>query len=90
EQIRPMNPDIRVEHVFLEGDPATEINRYAAEASIDLIVVGTHGRTGAERLLMGSVAERVLRGAPCSVLVVKMARRHPEPDRPDVEGTATK
>jgi nucleotide-binding universal stress UspA family protein len=74
EQIRPVNPSIPVEHVFLEGDPAKELIRYAVDAGIDLIVMGTHGRTGLERLLMGSVAEKVLRGAPCSVLVVKMPR----------------
>jgi nucleotide-binding universal stress UspA family protein len=75
EQIRPVNPNIAVEHVLLEGDPAREIIDYAAEADIDLIVMGTHGRTGLERLLMGSVAEKVLRGAPCSVLVVKLQKR---------------
>ncbi len=75
EQIRPVNPNIAVQHVLLEGDPAEEIINYAAEASIDLIVMGTHGRTGLERLLMGSVAEKVLRGAPCSVLVVKLQKR---------------
>lgn len=85
EQIRPMNPKIPVQHVFLEGDPASEITQYAAEAGIDLIVLGTHGRTGVERLLMGSVAERVMREAPCSVLVVKMSKGHP--DKPDLEGT---
>jgi nucleotide-binding universal stress UspA family protein len=75
EQIRPVNPNIAIQHVLLEGDPAEEIINYAAEASIDLIVMGTHGRTGLERLLMGSVAEKVLRGAPCSVLVVKLQKR---------------
>ena len=74
EQIRPVDPRIAVRHIFLEGDPATEIVRYAAEAGMDLIVMGTHGRTGLERLLMGSVAERVLREAPCSVLVVKLPK----------------
>ena len=44
------------------------------DAGTDLIVLGTHGRTGLQRLLMGSVAEKVLRGAPCSVLVVKMPK----------------
>src|ERR1700682_2764578 len=58
EQIRPLNPHIRVQHVFLEGVPATEIVRYAADAGMDLIVMGTHGRTGLERLLMGRVAEK--------------------------------
>lgn len=74
EQIRPSNPAITVKHVFLEGDPASEIVRYAANSGIDVIVLGTHGRTGVERLLMGSVAEKVMREAPCSVLVVKLPR----------------
>lgn len=74
ESIRPANPNIPVTHVFLSGDPATEIVRYATDANIDLIVLGTHGRTGVERLLMGSVAERVMREAPCTVMVVKMPR----------------
>jgi nucleotide-binding universal stress UspA family protein len=77
EQVRPLNPRIPVEHVFLEGDPAEEIIRYAAASRVDLIVLGTHGRTGLARLLLGSVAEKVLRGAPCSVLVAKMP--HPAP-----------
>src|SRR4051794_12348853 len=61
EQIRPVDNRIPVRHVFLEGDPAAEIVRYARDAAVDLIVMGTHGRTGVERLLMGSVAEQVLR-----------------------------
>src|SRR5947208_3358542 len=69
-QIRPVDAHIAVQHVFLEGDAATEILRYAEDAGIDLIVMGTHGRTGLERLLMGSVTEQVMRGAKCSVLVV--------------------
>ena len=74
EQVRPVNPRIAVSHVLLEGDPASEIVRYAADAGIDVIVIGTHGRTGADRLAMGSVAEKVMREAPCSVLVVKLPR----------------
>ena len=77
EQIRPVNDGIQVCHVILEGSPAEEIIRYATDQGIDLIVMGTHGRTGLERLLMGSVAEQVVRGAPCSVLVVKMPKRVP-------------
>lgn len=83
EQIRPANPNIPVRHVFLEGDPAAEIVRYAREAEVDRIVMGTHGRTGTERLLMGSVAEKVLRDAPCSVLVVKLPRARPRANRAD-------
>jgi nucleotide-binding universal stress UspA family protein len=74
EQVRPANPAITVNHVLLEGDPAGEIARYAADAGIDVIVIGTHGRTGVDRLVMGSVAERVMREAPCSVLVVKLPK----------------
>jgi nucleotide-binding universal stress UspA family protein len=74
EQIRPTNPTIPVSHVLLQGDPGTEIPRYAADAGIDMVVMGTHGRTGKERLLMGSVAEKTLRSAPCSVLVVKLPK----------------
>jgi nucleotide-binding universal stress UspA family protein len=77
EQIRPANPAVAVNHVFLDGDPATEIVRYAGDAGIDLIVMGTHGRTGVERLVLGSVAEKVLRDAPCSVLVVKLPKGQP-------------
>ena len=83
-QIRPVNPDIPVHHVLLEGDPAGQIVRYAADAGIDLIVMGTHGRTGLERLLMGSVAEQVMREALCSVLVVKLPRGIPVPERSEV------
>ena len=82
EQVRPGNPNIPVHHALLEGDPASEIARYAADAGIDVIVIGTHGRTGVERLVMGSVAEKVMREAPCSVLVVKLPRGAPIAERP--------
>lgn len=85
ENIRPSNPGIPVHHEFLEGDPAAEIVRYATDAGMDLIVMGTHGRTGVERLLMGSVAEKVMRDAPCSVLVVKLPKGQPKADRPSAE-----
>ena len=62
--------DVSITLVGRSGDPAGEIIRYAASHSIDLIVMGTHGRTGFTRVLLGSVVERVLRGAPCPVLVV--------------------
>jgi nucleotide-binding universal stress UspA family protein len=53
------------------GDPTGQILAVAAEASADVIVVGTHGRTGLKRWLLGSVAERVVRHAPCAVMVVR-------------------
>jgi nucleotide-binding universal stress UspA family protein len=74
EQIRPIDANIAVSHILLEGDPAGEIVRYGRDAGVDLIVMGTHGRTGVERLVLGSVAEKVLRDAACSVLVVKLPR----------------
>ena len=67
----PVPDSLPVERRFEEGDPATEILRVAQETSADLIVMGTHGRTGLERLLMGSVAEEVLRKATCPVLTIK-------------------
>lgn len=57
--------------VILEGKPAAEIVRYATEQKIDLIVIGTQGKRGIERFLVGSVAESVIRSAPCRVLVIK-------------------
>ena len=53
------------------GDPGTEICRAATERGADLIVLPSHGRTGLRRLLIGSVAERVVRLAPCPVLVLR-------------------
>jgi nucleotide-binding universal stress UspA family protein len=57
--------------VRVASDPALAIVDYAKELHADLIVIGTHGRTGVSRLLMGSVAEHVVRTAPCPVLVVR-------------------
>ena len=71
QQIQPQDPSVRVEHQLAEGDEAAEIIRVATESSCGLIVMATHGRTGLQRLLMGSVAEQVMRRAPCPVLTVK-------------------
>lgn len=53
------------------GDPRNVIKAVAREIGADLIVMGTHGRRGLERFFLGSVAEEVVRGAPCSVLVAR-------------------
>jgi nucleotide-binding universal stress UspA family protein len=53
------------------GTPFVEIIRYARENDIDLVVIGTHGRSGLVHVLMGSVAERVVRKSPCPVLTVR-------------------
>jgi len=56
-----------------QGHPAEEIIRYAKEEGIDLIVMGTHGRRGLNRVLLGSVAEEVVRSAEVPVMTVRMA-----------------
>jgi nucleotide-binding universal stress UspA family protein len=89
EQIRPANPQIPVHHVLLEGNPATEIVRYATDAGMDLIVMGTHGRSGLERLLVGSVTEKVMREALCSVMAVKLPRGIPTIEKPAVAVSAS-
>lgn len=64
-------PDVRVTPEVRVGPPADEIVAAAAESSADLIVLATHGRGGLTRVLFGSVAERVVRQAPCPVLTVR-------------------
>jgi nucleotide-binding universal stress UspA family protein len=59
-----------VRSLVLRGDPAASIVRHARDERCDLVVVGTHGRSGVARLVLGSVAERVARQSPCPVLVV--------------------
>lgn len=74
------------------GYPAEVIISYAKESGIDLIVLGTHGRTGLSHLLLGSVAERVVRLAPCPVLVTRpLATRSGSERSPEdaVAGTET-
>ena len=59
------------EHHYLAGSPVREILKFAEREHVDLIVMASHGRTGLARLLMGSIAEGVMRGAKCPVIVVK-------------------
>ena len=63
--------DLEVETIFTEGDPGHEIIRIAEELNADLIVLGTHGYTGWKRFTLGSVAELVIRHAPCAVLTIR-------------------
>lgn len=72
---------LRIDTEVLFGHGAKTIAEYASTAGIDLIVMGTHGRTGVAHLLLGSVAERVVRTAPCPVLTA----RHPKPRREHTE-----
>lgn len=62
---------LKVETLLTKGEPYDKIVQYAKSSGVDLIVMGTYGRRGAERILIGSVAERVIEYAPCPVLVVR-------------------
>jgi len=62
---------IKIKTIFTEGHPGHEIVRVAEELNADLIVLGTHGYTGWKRFTLGSVAEFVVRHAPCDVLTVR-------------------
>lgn len=70
----------QVEAKVLRGDPRNALVDMAQSEGADLLVVGSHGRTGMAKLLMGSVASHVVTHAPCSVLVVKL----PKTSRPEV------
>ncbi len=59
--------------IIKSGKPFIEINNTAKEENIDLIIIATHGHTGVEHILFGSTAEKVVRKAPCAVLVVRQA-----------------
>jgi nucleotide-binding universal stress UspA family protein len=69
-------PPTAVRAMVLEGNAANEILNHAAEMKADLLVMGTHGRSGFERLVLGSITEKVLRKARCPVLTVP--RHHPD------------
>jgi universal stress protein A len=71
EAIVPADPAVRYEHRLIQGNAAEDLVGLADKEDADLIVIGTHGRTGLTRLLMGSVAESVMRKATCPVLTVK-------------------
>jgi nucleotide-binding universal stress UspA family protein len=67
-------PDqVRLRTAVLEGAPAREIVDHAVQTGADLLVMGTHGRSGVDRLLLGSVAERVVRTSPIPVLTIRVA-----------------
>ncbi len=65
---------VKIEEIIRIGNPYLEIVKVAKEKGADLIVLGTHGRTGLAHVLIGSVAEKVVHNAPCPVLTIK----HPQ------------
>ena len=64
--------EVPVETAIIDGTPSSDIVRYAESEDCDLIVMGTHGRGGIDRLLLGSVAEKVVRGSSVPVLTVRV------------------
>jgi nucleotide-binding universal stress UspA family protein len=70
-EVVPSNPNVPCQYRMITGDPAHAIVKMAEEEDADMIVMASHGRTGLTRLLMGSVAEMVVRHAQCPVLTVK-------------------
>jgi nucleotide-binding universal stress UspA family protein len=73
QALKAPSATVTIEHRLLEGASAAVIAETAEETAADLIVMGTHGRSGLTRLVMGSVAEEVLRRAPCPVLTIRGA-----------------
>jgi universal stress protein A len=74
EELKRYQPEqigITLEHRLEYGEPEQVILQTAREVGADLIVLGTHGRTGLRRMLMGSVAEHIVRQAPCPVLTIR-------------------
>jgi nucleotide-binding universal stress UspA family protein len=87
-RVVPTVAKVKYEHHYLTGVPSSAIVDFAADNHIDLIVMASHGRTGLSRLLMGSMAEGVMRKAPCPVVIVKqpIAKDESMPDA-DVQVT---
>ena len=79
--------DLRARLIVLRGNPADEIARTADEEEVDLIIIATHGRTGVDRLVFGSVAEKVVRHSKCPVLTV--AERPPGEEGEEMKGEPT-
>jgi nucleotide-binding universal stress UspA family protein len=69
--LQPTHAELEVTRCLVDGNPAGEIINFVGEYECDLIVIGTHGRTGLGRVVMGGVAEEVVRKPPCPVLTVK-------------------
>jgi nucleotide-binding universal stress UspA family protein len=73
--IKDNSAGMDVETHVLEGNPAVEITKFAADNGVDLIVMGTLGKSGIDRILLGSTAEKVIRIAGCPVLVIKSSKK---------------
>ena len=70
-----MRDDMNVEALVVQGIPFVEIISTAKKNDIDMIVLGSHGRTGITHMMMGSVSEKVVRKAPCPILIVRKSNQ---------------
>ena len=75
------DPQVPMETTIVHGQPAGEILKFAMQHQVDLILMGTHGRTGLAHVLMGSVAEAVIRRSTCPVMTVKSFKSNPPQTR---------
>lgn len=82
------DPRVSIERVVTEGLASSEILRVARECDCNLLVLGSHGRTGIGRVLMGSVAEDVARRSPCPVLIVRAPHEIPLDDLSEAQVAA--
>jgi nucleotide-binding universal stress UspA family protein len=78
EEIKPTVEGVQASYEVEFGSPASMIVEFAQEHNVDLIVMGTHGRTGWRRIAMGSVAESVVRNVDCPVLAIKSETKVPQ------------
>lgn len=78
KMVQPTDSEVAREHWLLTGDAAEQISHFALLQGVDLIVMGTHGRSGVSQLLMGSVAKAVVQTAPCPVHAYKPFHEEPE------------
>jgi nucleotide-binding universal stress UspA family protein len=79
EAVRPTVDGVPYEHHYRRGTAATQIVRFAESQAVDFVVMASHGRSGLARIVMGSVAEEVMRKAPCPVLIVKQPSSNQKP-----------
>lgn len=69
--VADLDSTTKISPVIKSGIPFVEVTTYAADENVDLIILATHGRTGVEHILFGSTAEKIIRKAPCPVLIVR-------------------
>lgn len=86
ELARIVDDDVPVEQSMVEGEPSSKIIEYATENNCDVIVMGTHGRSGLDRILLGSVAGRVIRQSPIPVVTVPVEDVESDSDHPESTG----